>query len=145
MVALALVGRFEKPTGVRWLQNSCSALFAALWLVASSHVGLEAAGFIHQGDHADAGDKFGDQSGDSDHDSADGKCPISNVKVSLPKAPAAQTQICCLDFWTDSSVLLIGDIHCSGLPPPKARSIPIVSWQFCLRAALAPRAPSLFS
>jgi hypothetical protein len=128
------------------LRDVCSIFLALLWLVASSHPILESAGLIHQDDHhSHNASPTHDDDGDQDHDAADGKCPVSFAKVSIPKPPATQVPFV-LSF--SSAELIDGltfEIDASGLAPPEQLSVPIPSWQFCLRAALAPRAPSSLS
>jgi hypothetical protein len=129
---------------VRRFRKLCSFLLATLWLVASSHSLLETSGLIHKGDQQ-AHHTAPASEDDHDHDAADGKCAITFLKVSVPKAPVClftfAFAFCCADLTDD----LDQQINPSGLAPPEPFAIPISSWQFSLRTALAPRAPSLLS
>jgi hypothetical protein len=121
-------------------------LLAIFWLGASSHPLLESAGLIHHGDshpHSNATPAHHDD-GDGDHDAADGKCPVTHVRVSVPDPPSIEFALAVFDgngFVNRVDV----EIGSSGLAPPHDPPIPICSWQFSLRTALAPRAPSSLS
>jgi hypothetical protein len=129
------------------MRNVCSVLLAVFWLVASSHPVLESAGLIHHHNdsdtHSPATPAHSDD-GDSDHDAADGKCPTTFARVSIPDPP----QIECALFSFACGVLLNRvdvEIESSGLAPPIVGPTPLSSRHFAFRTALAPRAPSSIS
>jgi hypothetical protein len=145
-VQLASIPSFFHTARVRWVRNVCSVLLAVFWLGASSHPLLESAGLIHHHDsdgHSAPTPAHPDD-GDADHDAADGKCPVTHARVSIPHPPTLEFALAvfaCSDLFNRIDV----EIDSSGLAPPLDAPIPISSWQFSLRTALAPRAPSSLS
>jgi hypothetical protein len=121
-------------------------MLAMLWLLASSHPILETADLIHQGDrHRHDTTPAHEDDGEQDHDAADGKCPLTFAKVSIPHPPLAQMAFAFALASADLRERFTFEMDASGLAPPERAPIPISSWQFSLRAALSPRAPSLLS
>ena len=131
---------------VRRVRNVCAVLLAFFWLVASSHPVLESVGLIHRGDrHTHDTTPVHEDDGDQDHDAADGKCPVAFAKVSIPRPPTSPVAFGFIFSHFEFFELPAFEIAASGLAPPHRGLIPISSWQFSLRTALAPRAPSFLS
>jgi hypothetical protein len=108
---------------------------------------LESAGFIHQEKphaHSPSNDNQASDNED-DHDAADGRCLLSNTQVNVP-GPVVVLHSNSFCLWLlQFSQRLTPDIHASGLAPPGGYLPPISAWQFSLRTALSPRAPSAIS
>ena len=117
-------------------------LLVALWVPLTCHGLLEQAEWIHQKDghsHSDCGDE--------QHDAADGLCRIESNDCPL-KTP--HFQIASFAGPLDISIACVSSAEClifaAGLPPPGADPPELVhNWQFALRTALSPRAPSFLS
>ena len=124
-------------------------LLVALWLPASSHPLLEAAGLIH--DHHDDHDGDSDASGShehhaDDHEVADGNCLLTStdVSVTVPTPVTPPLPIGLPDGEPAQGPCGVCDSpgHAPpGLAPPELSH----RWQFSSRAALPVRAPSVAS
>ena len=114
-----------------------AVLMLAIWVPATSHALLEAAGMIHQ-QHADA-----DSDTDHDHDAADGLCALtsSNAPIAKSAPPSVVLYVIVSAALINSASTETHKVLCGGLGP----SPPLLpkSWQFIYRAALPGRAPSL--
>jgi hypothetical protein len=120
-----------------------ATLMLALFAFASSHSLLEGLGLIHN----EAAHSEQPASSHSDHELADGKCPINSTRDEIQKTLAhdgfdlaAISALACVlldhrDFETGPSVEIASS------PPPELGT----TWQFSSRAALPVRAPSFAS
>jgi len=121
-------------------------LLVALWLPASSHSLLDAAGFIHVWQDADGDFSGQHQHHTDDHDVADGLFLLSStdVRLSVPAIVALPLPISLPNVeWTPD--FQDQTIH-SGLAPPGVAPPELTHrWQFAFRAALPIRAPSFAS
>jgi len=119
-------------------------LLLALWLPATQHCGLEAAGIV--GSAIDCHD-----AGSCDPETEQTACDLDNcqtiedatykakqIYVQLA-APVELACLCCLDVISPKTIIV------SLLSPARSDAPPELapSWQFATRAAPAPRAPSI--
>ena len=118
-------------------------LMFALFAFASSHPLLEGLGLIHhETAHAEE-----PASSHSDHELADGKCPINSSRDEIQKT-FANSGFDLADILALASVLLQDEsqttrpsVEIASSPPPELGT----TWQFSSRAALPVRAPSFAS
>jgi hypothetical protein len=132
------VARLRHPTPVRRWFFIVSLLLALLWAPATSHCLLEHAGWIHHSEccaEHDAASALG-------HDAADGVCHVTANEAELAKRPDAA-----IDLLTCSAVALLVAVweapvaDATAWHSGAAKSLS-PRWQFVLRTALPPRAPS---
>ena len=130
---------------VTWTPKLAALVLAVLWLPATSHSLLEQAGWIHT-EHAEEGDSSGT---DSDHDAADGTCRAASTDVPVPQPALTNSPapFSSLDFSLVLATLPKTSLAAPNGPDPPGAAPPELSrtWQFCFRASLSPRAPSLIS
>ena len=121
------------------IKVAVTMLLLALWVPLTSHSLMEQLEWIHQ----ERGHSHSD-SGDADHDAADGLCRIESNDCPLT-TPHFETALFAVPL--DASPGRVGDAEClifgAGLAPPGAAPAELVqNWQFVFRTALSPRAPS---
>ena len=129
------------------LRSFVTTLLVAFWLPASSHSLLEYAGLIHVRPADHDADSSGSDGQDSDHhEAADGICALSSTHVSVPVPDAVAMPLLFCTLGLNWASEFHGEQQPSGLAPP-GTAPPQLShcWQFCFRAALPARAPSLIS
>ncbi|MCC6414732.1 MAG: hypothetical protein IT582_02335 [Opitutaceae bacterium] len=121
-------------------------LLLALWLPATQHCGLEAAGLF--GDAMECHEPDGCATPhEESHCDTDNCQPIENTayKSSLNAihvaAPLALTCLCCLHEITPETIVVPLVSPERANPPPELAP----TWQFVARAALSPRAPTTVS
>jgi hypothetical protein len=119
-------------------------LLAVVWLPATAHCSLEAVGW-HFGHDCVSAEHAGAGTGSDCDDcavcqSVERGCCASSTRIAVPTSP-----------WTDAAA---PDFCIRAVPPIQARDVPTAispgsgppcPWQFFLRAAPSPRAPSLIS
>lgn len=138
-----------------------SLVLAFCWAPVSSHPFLEAAGLIHQNqhahdyaahahpahpdaDHSHAGEAPGHD--DADHEVADGLCRTESVGIPLPVVSPRLFEAWMVTAPESAPLILPGGPDRPG-PSPPGTSPPDLAphWRFSLRAALPVRAPSFVS
>ena len=124
---------------MKGLKTVIAIFMLAIWMPATSHLLLEAAGVIHQ---QQAG---ADSDNDHDHDAADGICALtfSNAPVVKSASPSVVLYLIANSALFNSASIETHTFLFGRLGP----SPPLLpkSWQFVYRAALPGRAPSLVS
>ncbi|ODU25154.1 MAG: hypothetical protein ABS95_01010 [Verrucomicrobia bacterium SCN 57-15] len=125
------------------LKPIVAMLVLTLFAFASSHPLLEGLGLIHQEvAHAET-----PADSDSDHELADGKCPVNSSRDEIQKSAAANGAFDLARILSLTCLLLQHEdstgpsVEIASSPPPELGT----TWHFSSRAALPIRAPSFAS
>jgi len=121
-----------------------SLLLAVLWAPATSHCLLEHAGWIHHEESCAQHDSTGGHGHDHNygHDAADGACHVASSDVDFAKRGNASGQLVALFAieLLNVTVEASAPADCFAVDGFARDFSP--RWQFVLRTALSPRAPS---
>jgi hypothetical protein len=130
--------------GVRRWFAILSLLLAVLWAPATSHCLLEHAGWIHHAESCAQHDATGSQDHDHDygHDAADGACHVASNDVDFAKRATASGQLVAWLAVTLLNVTAQAHAPAAGFADDGFARDFSPRWQFVLRTALSPRAPS---